>query len=98
LQFGQYIVQWTPVNLTLLSPYNNALTSLKVLNCITMAIHTAHIERPTLTYVLFTGGCDPNPCGNGVCTDHGTWYSCECDAGYTGINCETGTHALRCRM
>ncbi len=38
--------------------------------------------------------CDLNPsqCQNGgVCkNDHQGGYACECEVGYTGINCETG--------
>ncbi len=32
--------------------------------------------------------CKPNPCENGQCANsHGT-YTCICDEGYTGTNCE----------
>ncbi|KAJ8300327.1 hypothetical protein KUTeg_021846 [Tegillarca granosa] len=33
--------------------------------------------------------CDPNPCGQFSCLDRTTGYTCECNEGYTGINCQT---------
>ena len=34
--------------------------------------------------------CSPNPCFNGaVCIDGINRYTCNCAAGYTGVNCET---------
>ena len=35
--------------------------------------------------------CDSNPCLHGAaCTEGLNHYSCECPAGYTGLQCETG--------
>ena len=35
--------------------------------------------------------CLSSPCQNGgTCTDDVNGYTCACDAGYTGTNCETG--------
>ena len=31
-----------------------------------------------------------NCTGHGNCTDLVDGYTCHCDAGYTGVNCETG--------
>ena len=34
--------------------------------------------------------CSPNPCLNGaVCVDGINRYTCNCVAGYTGVNCQT---------
>eukprot|EP00794_Sanderia_malayensis_P004747 gene4747-5371_t len=34
--------------------------------------------------------CSPNPCQNGgSCTSSSSGYTCSCQAGYTGVNCET---------
>jgi len=32
--------------------------------------------------------CEPNPCVNGDCTPDGENYTCACDAGWTGTNCD----------
>src|SRR6218665_431508 len=37
--------------------------------------------------------CESNPCVHGVCHDGLDKYTCECEPGYTGINCETGQHS-----
>lgn len=35
--------------------------------------------------------CDSNPCQNGAtCVDELNRYSCTCQPGYQGTNCETG--------
>ena len=33
--------------------------------------------------------CDPDPCPNGDCEDGVDSYTCDCDLGFTGVNCET---------
>ena len=35
--------------------------------------------------------CGSSPCLNvGLCTDYVNSFTCDCAAGYTGVNCETG--------
>ena len=34
--------------------------------------------------------CESDPCVSGVCVDLPGEYLCECQAGYTGVDCETG--------
>ena len=35
--------------------------------------------------------CDSSPCQNGgTCTDNVNGYTCDCVAGYTGTECQTG--------
>ena len=47
-----------------------------------------HITFPTTADI---DECEAAPCLNGAtCTDEVNGYSCECAAGYTGEDCETG--------
>ena len=40
--------------------------------------------------------CSPDPCQNGAtCQDLVGSYRCDCKAGYSGNNCETGENNLR---
>ena len=34
--------------------------------------------------------CDPDPCVYGNCADGVDSHTCDCDSGFTGVNCETG--------
>ena len=34
--------------------------------------------------------CQPNPCVHGSCVEITGGYSCTCNSGYTGKNCDTG--------
>jgi len=38
--------------------------------------------------------CQSSPCVHGTCKDHVSSYSCTCDAGYYGDNCELGNTIL----
>jgi hypothetical protein len=47
--------------------------------------------RPALEVCYTTpdvNGCDTNPCAHGACTNTSTGYSCACDPGWTGTNCD----------
>ncbi len=37
-----------------------------------------------------SGPCSTAPCVHGTCTESGTTYSCACDAGFAGTNCDQG--------
>ena len=34
--------------------------------------------------------CSSNPCVNGQCVDSANHYTCTCDAGWIGTNCDEG--------
>lgn len=34
--------------------------------------------------------CQSSPCVNGNCTNHVNNYTCECQPGFTGVNCDKG--------
>lgn len=38
--------------------------------------------------------CVSSPCVHGTCTDQLHSYTCHCQPGYTGTNCETGVLVL----
>ena len=43
------------------------------------------------SYVLDINECESRPCmNNGTCIDGLNNYNCQCEAGYTGLNCEIG--------
>ena len=47
----------------------------------------------TLMYVIILDDCAAEPCLNGAtCTDLTNAYVCQCAAGYSGANCETGEY------
>ena len=41
--------------------------------------------------VIEINECESNPCVNGDCDDAFMEYSCECDPGYEGDICDSGT-------
>ena len=46
-------------------------------------------------YVVDINECESNPCEHGgTCTDMQDGYSCACESGFTGSECETGTLIL----
>ena len=36
--------------------------------------------------------CSNSPCVNGQCANGANHYTCTCDAGWTGTNCNTGKY------
>ena len=46
--------------------------------------------RPLPFVFLDLNECASGPCLNGECEDEDGGYVCVCDAGYTGLSCETG--------
>jgi hypothetical protein len=51
------------------------------------------LKMITYIYVIFVTDIDeclPSPCQYGTCQDLPNGYTCTCDHGYTGTNCEIG--------
>ena len=48
--------------------------------------------RKHLRYIVLTeiDECQSSPCIHGNCSDHLSYYTCDCHAGYTGSHCQTG--------
>ena len=60
-----------------------------------MISNNEHLQRIYSKYLIHIfypteiNECGSSPCVYGTCTDNVNSYSCTCDDGYTGINCET---------
>ena len=72
-------------------------------NVIMIKVKQYHYNYFILLSLSFpdTNECIPNPCLNGaVCVDGLNGYTCNCPAGYTGVNCETSklTVALQAKV
>ncbi len=53
--------------------------------------HGLPILKPILTFIVDINDCENITCsGVGTCIDFVAHFECFCDAGYTGILCETG--------
>ncbi len=42
-----------------------------------------------MSLAAFANPCDPNPCGQGLCSLQGGIAVCQCDLGFSGENCST---------
>ena len=55
-------------------------------------ISAVNQTMPLMTSLILVDYCDPDPClGNGICIRQTNGYTCSCDVGYAGADCETGT-------
>jgi len=56
----------------------------------TPLIPSLRSQQNSILWFVDINGCLSVPCQNGgTCTDWGNSYTCSCNAGYTGTNCET---------
>ena len=54
-------------------------------------------SNPAFNVALDIDECASEPCQhNATCADVVAGYNCTCDAGYTGLQCETGLHGSLC--
>ncbi|KAF4095101.1 aggrecan core protein isoform X1 [Onychostoma macrolepis] len=47
------------------------------------------MEEPSVTDAASANPCDPNPCGQGLCSLQGGIAVCQCHLGFSGENCST---------
>ena len=55
----------------------------------TMSLVYVLVLQQSLITVSDIDDCISQPCWNGRCVDAVNGYTCDCDAGYTGVFCET---------
>jgi len=49
------------------------------------------VQLSDISFFLDIDDCQPMPCkNNATCVDHVNNYTCTCDSGFTGRNCEIG--------
>ena len=63
------------------------ITSEQAQDCTDLIISAAASAGLTCTPPV--DACEPNPCVNGTCESNGGSYTCACDEGYEGTNCDS---------
>lgn len=54
-------------------------------------IGVIHLFQLILLFKTDIDECASSPCVHGTCADHINGYTCSCEPGYTGGNCQVGT-------
>ena len=69
------------------------LSLLRIKNKLFPSNINTYKEVPYFFKYLDIDECDPDPCQNGTtCNDQVNGYTCDCYAGYTGTDCQTGNY------
>ena len=58
-----------------------------------MLMKICKLFAQNLSHIVDINECSSEPCVYGDCTDAVNDYTCSCDAGYTGKNCDIGKFA-----
>ena len=62
----------------------------KILNTVTIILYALNMLKSVFS-TIDARSCDSGPCQNGAtCTNRLGFYTCTCNSGWTGKNCETG--------
>ena len=59
-------------------------------------LYTRTTFKKSISFLSDVNECGSNPCKNGgECTDGVNSYTCQCNSGYSGANCETSEYLTR---